>query len=80
MSFISRPLGVGLPLTMCECDAFTALIEILMSILAHRDSKLMAPRATRDEFITRLAAVRAHGDTTFGSAEEARLRCDFHIL
>jgi hypothetical protein len=51
---------------------------MLMSLTDHRDTQL--PRATHDKFIIRIAAMRTHCYTTFGSAEEARLRCALHIF
>ena len=80
LSFLSRPLRADSPLTMSDCAAFADLLEGLMHWTAHGNIELMAPRATRDGFLFRLMAARTHCDMTFGSAEEARLRCDLHVL
>ena len=65
---------------MSDCAAFTAMLDLLMSLLAREMSQVIAPRATRNALIIRLEAVRNHCDMIFGSAEEARLRCAFHGL
>ena len=80
LSFLSRPLHAGPPLTMSDCAAFTDLLDGLMHLLGRRDVEPLAPRVTCDGFISRLLAARTHCDMTFGSAEEARLRCALHIL